>query len=867
MRTLLASISFMLMTSLAFGQLFINEIDYDQTGTDAMEYLEIAGLAGTYNGIIVHFANGNNGGTAVYLTADLGTITLTDESNGYGFYVVGSATVPNVDFTGASWPLTNLIQNGGDYPDGVMLSMGGSIIDAVSYEGEMNDTDGNPMESATGDFSGADSSMSRIGIDGSPWEYGPFSPGTVNTNQTFDPSVNYPPIANAGADQSVASGTTVTLDGSASTDADGIIVSYLWEQTSGSTVTLADAATASASFVVPTVTETTSWGFSLTVTDDEDGTDTDEVLVTVSISAAMTIAEARTQPEGTLVTITGLVNSGNLSGSGSDYTIQDATAGINMYLAGVPVALGLGDEVTVTGITEDYSGKYEVKPATASDIVVNSTGNVLPEAQVISASELASNGEMYESELIRINGLSNAGTGDAWPVSGSDANLDVTDGSGTSVMRIDKETEIDGTPEPVWPMDVVGIVSEFNGTYQIMPRMLADFLSDIVSPSFANESHSPEFVTSANEITVSIDIVPGDETQSISSAVIMYGTDGTLLNESDPMWLDEGNTWMGIIPAQEANTFLEYEIIATTNDESQFDSWTYKLAIASSEITSIASIHAAPVDDQVLTIQGIVTIGSGLLQTGLSKAYIQDESGRGLQLFTFNESTVNRGDLITAVGVIELYGTTLELKDYSYNLISTGNTLPAPVVLTPGEANETDYEGTWLKITGTVTDTWAAGGGQNVLVGDGSDTCVVRIWETTGVDVTPLIEGTEWSFLGVESQYNGTFQLLVAYDADIMSTSDIEVLDTKPSRFALNPAYPNPFNPSTTLSWNLDTASEVMLRVMDVRGREVARLAEGSSGPGQFSTSWDASELSSGVYFVQLITPNESAIQKVMLLK
>jgi len=121
--------------------------------------------------------------------------------------------------------------------------------------------------------------------------------------------------------------------------------------------------------------------------------------------------------------------------------------------------------------------------------------------------------------------------------------------------------------------------------------------------------------------------------------------------------------------------------------------------------------------------------------------------------------------------------------------------------------------------------------------------------------------------MGVEGQYSGAFQLLVAYDADIMSTSAIDVLDTKPSRFALNSAYPNPFNPSTTLSWKLEAASEMTLRVMDVRGREVARLVEGSSGPGQFSMSWDASDLSSGVYFIQLITPNETAIQKVMLLK
>jgi hypothetical protein len=256
-----------------------------------------------------------------------------------------------------------------------------------------------------------------------------------------------------------------------------------------------------------------------------------------------------------------------------------------------------------------------------------------------------------------------------------------------------------------------------------------------------------------------------------------------------------------------------------------------------------------------------------LLQPPYTKAYLQDASGRGINLFQFDELDINRGDMITVVGAIEIFQTTVEITDFSYQLISTGNDLPAPVVLTPGEANNAEYEGTWLKITGTITDTWSAGGGQNVLIGDGSDTCVVRIWETTGVDVTPLTVGTEWSFLGVESQYNNTFQLLVAYDADIISTSAIDVIDTKPSQFALNPAYPNPFNPSTTLSWKLESSSDMMLRVMDVRGREVARLVEGSTGPGQFSMTWDASDLSSGVYFIQLITPNESAIQKVMLLK
>ncbi|MBT4034846.1 MAG: T9SS type A sorting domain-containing protein [Candidatus Marinimicrobia bacterium] len=870
MKALNTFISLALMTSMAFGQLFINEIDYDQPDQDPYEFIEIAGPAGTYSSVVIDFINGNN--NTSYRTVDLGSITIADESNGYGFYVVGAATVSEADITPAGWPASHAIQNGD--PDGVVLLINNNIVDAVSYEGEMTDTDGNVMEDGGTDFPSPDSSISRIGIDGTPWEHTGITPGAANTNQTFDPNVNFPPVANAGANQYVESGAIVSLDGSGSSDFDGTIASYLWEQVSGSSVTLTNATSAIASFTVPTVTETSTWVFSLTVTDDEGATASAETEVIVQISTILTIAEARTQALGTLVTTTGLVTSVNYyEGNGVDYTFQDETAALHIYRAGELLVLELGDEITVTGEISAPYDVIDIVPTSIDQIVINSTGNTLPEPQVITVAQLMTDGEDYESELIKILNLSTDG-GDPWPTSGNNANMNIIDGgTGSAVMRIDKDTQIDGTVEPVWPVDVIGVVTQFQGTNQIQPRLVSDFLSNIVRPTFTNEIHTPEFATSANEITVTIDIVPGDETQSINSAVLMYGTGGTHLNESE-MWLDNGSTYMGIIPAQAANSFLEYEIIATAFttydsgiDTSEFDSWTYELAIASSEVATIASIQANPIQDQIVTVEGIVTIGGDLLQPPYTKAYLQDASGRGINLFQFDELDINRGDMITVVGAIEIFQTTVEITDFSYQLISTGNDLPAPVVLTPGEANNAEYEGTWLKITGTITDTWSAGGGQNVLIGDGSDTCVVRIWETTGVDVTPLTVGTEWSFLGVESQYNNTFQLLVAYDADIISTSAIDVIDTKPSQFALNPAYPNPFNPSTTLSWKLESSSDMMLRVMDVRGREVARLVEGSTGPGQFSMTWDASDLSSGVYFIQLITPNESAIQKVMLLK
>lgn len=94
--------------------------------------------------------------------------------------------------------------------------------------------------------------------------------------------VNRLPIANAGPDRSVRRETTTTLDGRASTDADGTIVSYRWQQIAGPSVRLRNASTAVASFRAPEVKQTTILTFRLTVTDNDGGTATDEVSITVT---------------------------------------------------------------------------------------------------------------------------------------------------------------------------------------------------------------------------------------------------------------------------------------------------------------------------------------------------------------------------------------------------------------------------------------------------------------------------------------------------------------------------------------------------------------------------------------------------------
>src|SRR5688572_13714997 len=83
------------------------------------------------------------------------------------------------------------------------------------------------------------------------------------------PAANVSPTANAGTAQTVTTGSTVTLNGSLSSDPDGSVASYAWTQTAGTpTVVLANATTSQPTFPAPTVAASTTLTFSLTVTDN-----------------------------------------------------------------------------------------------------------------------------------------------------------------------------------------------------------------------------------------------------------------------------------------------------------------------------------------------------------------------------------------------------------------------------------------------------------------------------------------------------------------------------------------------------------------------------------------------------------------------
>jgi len=109
------------------------------------------------------------------------------------------------------------------------------------------------------------------------------------------------------------------------------------------------------------------------------------------------------------------------------------------------------------------------------------------------------------------------------------------------------------------------------------------------------------------------------------------------------------------------------------------------------------------------------------------------------------------------------------------------------------------------------------------------------------------------------------FTLTVAYSA---LTSNDEPANV-PGSFALHPAYPNPFNPSTTISFDIPDAVDrnTSLHVYDITGKLVETLVNGIVPVGTHTITWDPKNLSAGLYIVQLKVGNKTFNQKLTFLK
>ena len=83
----------------------------------------------------------------------------------------------------------------------------------------------------------------------------------------------------------------------------------------------------------------------------------------------------------------------------------------------------------------------------------------------------------------------------------------------------------------------------------------------------------------------------------------------------------------------------------------------------------------------------------------------------------------------------------------------------------------------------------------------------------------------------------------------------------------LHQNFPNPFNPTTQLRYDLSSESQVRLTVLNSLGQEIAQLVNDHQPAGTYSFTWDAAGYSSGTYYLELTTANQKFVRKMLLVK
>jgi hypothetical protein len=140
----------------------------------------------------------------------------------------------------------------------------------------------------------------------------------------------------------------------------------------------------------------------------------------------------------------------------------------------------------------------------------------------------------------------------------------------------------------------------------------------------------------------------------------------------------------------------------------------------------------------------------------------------------------------------------------------------------------------------------------NRLDSNASITLVIRTTSMIQDSITPLAYGTDWTKTDPPA--------FIIVGASQISSS-------LPKEFKLYNNYPNPFNPSTTIKFDLVRSSNVVITIYDILGKEIEYLVSSKLDAGTYEVKWDGAKYSSGVYFYKIETESFSDIKKMLLVK
>ena len=153
---------------------------------------------------------------------------------------------------------------------------------------------------------------------------------------------------------------------------------------------------------------------------------------------------------------------------------------------------------------------------------------------------------------------------------------------------------------------------------------------------------------------------------------------------------------------------------------------------------------------------------------------------------------------------------------------------------------------------------------ENVFSGETSGTTLQQ--ENT---YFPVTEGRYLKIVGKGNSVNlwNSITELDVYGIELEPTDNREIADNNIGTYKLNQNYPNPFNPTTNINFSIPENTFVSLKIYNSLGQQIKELINGFYKRGEYSVEFDASKLSSGVYYYRISTESFSDIKKAVLLK
>ncbi len=485
------------------------------------------------------------------------------------------------------------------------------------------------------------------------------------------------------------------------------------------------------------------------------------------------------------LSLSGVVYGVNLRPAGLQFTMIDATAGINVFSFGGVSSYTVqeGDSITVFGSLTQFNGLLEIEP---DSIVYHKSNAALKTATVVTAL-----GENTESDLVRMEEFYLADPAQ-WINTGSGFNVDITNGTDTIEVRIDNDVDLFGQPAPAGFFNITGIGGQYDASspydegYQLFPRYQADIENIAAS------------LTVSHDDTLNFgQVLLGD-----TSEVLSYKIDGTFLTQVlqinapanfevslDSITFSSGvqlsASAMGVLNDTVFVRFIPAGLGITSDsvaNSSDTTAYTYLIGEAKDPFPAyaIGMINSVDANQQAdslgvnTTLHGVV-YGVNLRPAGLQFT-LRDNTG-GIAVFNATGNlgyTVQEGDSIMVKGMIDQFNGLLEIIPSEISLIASGKTLKQPVLTTVlDESTESDLvkiDGVYLMNPGQWTN---SGSGFNVDITNGTDVYEMRIDNDVNIFGQPAPAGY-FNVTGIGGQFDNSapydtgYQLQPRYQADIV---------------------------------------------------------------------------------------------------